>query len=332
MALIGKRIRRTSAGSASLTTVKALIDFDAAPVFGIPTRDGTGLREGMLVEGPQGWGEFSPPPECDDAVVARWLTAAVEGGTVGWPDPRRGRIPIAVTVPAVAAVVAHRMVADSGCGTADVAVGTRPGSLDEDVTRVAAVRDALGHDGRIRCSANGSWTVEEAVRAIRALAAAAGELEFVARPCRTVEELAVVRARTDVPIAADLPWAAAADVAVLRAGPLGGVRRALRLAEQCEVPCVVASSVETSIGLAAGLALAGALADLPLACSLGTAALLAGDLVAPGRALIPVDGYLPVAPMPASPDPELVSRFSLTDPDRVLWWRRRLLLARGGGG
>ena len=67
--------------------MKALIDFDGTRPFAIPMAVGPGVREGMLIEGPQGWGEFSPPLSCDDPTVQRWLTAALEPGTVGWPDP-----------------------------------------------------------------------------------------------------------------------------------------------------------------------------------------------------------------------------------------------------
>jgi O-succinylbenzoate synthase len=311
--------------------MKALIDFETAPVFGIPAIDGSGVREGMLIEGPQGWGEFSPPPDRDDRETSRWLTAAIEGGTVGWPDPRRGRIPIAVTVKAIDAASARRVVEASGCLTADVTVATDPDSLADDVARVEVVRDALGADGRIRLAANGRWTPEEAVRAIAILAKAAGDLEFVGEPCHTIDDLAAVRRRVDVRIAASASSAESVDVAILRSGPLGGVRRALRIAERLEMPCVVSSSGETSIGLASGLALAGALPELPFACALDTLSSLSGDVVAERRSLHPADGYLPVAPMPASPDPELVRRYALTDAARIDWWRRRLQSARTAG-
>lgn len=120
----------------------------------------------------------------------------------------------------------------------------------------------------------------------------------------------------------------AVDVAVLTCAPLGGVRRALRFAALCGVPCVVSSAVETSIGLSAGLALAGALPELPFSCGLGTRSLLAGDLVAEPRSLDPVDGYLPVAPMPPPPDPELLEQFAPTTPDVIAGWRDRLRRAR----
>jgi O-succinylbenzoate synthase len=319
--------------------VNTLIDFDDAPVFVITMVGDAGTREGMLLEGPQGWGEFSPFAECDDRAAARWLTAAIEPGTVGWPDPVRGRVPVAVTVPAGDPTRAHDTVTRAACRTAEVMVADPRSSLAEDVDRIEAVRDALGPDGAIRCTANGRWDVDTAVTAIAALDAAAGGLEYVEQPCRTVAELAAVRRKVDVRIAANVSvdppepprhgWLAeAADVAVLSCGPLGGVRRALVVADRCGLPCVVSSALETSIGLSAGLALAGALPDLDFACGLGTVALLAADLVAAPRSLVPVNGYLPVAPMPPGPDPELLARYALTDGERIAWWRERLARVR----
>jgi O-succinylbenzoate synthase len=318
--------------------MQTMIDFDVAPVFAMPEVDGVGLREGMLIEGPQGWGEFSPHDGDDDRVAARWLTTAIESGTVGWPDPVRGRVPIAVTVPAVDPRRAHQIVANAGCRSAEVTVGDGAGSLADDVARLGAVREALGADGVIRCRANGIWDVDTAVSAIAVLDKAAGGLEYVEQPCRSAEELAAVRGRVDVPVATAVPirpddaprasLVGVADLAVLRCGPLGGVRRALVIAEACGLPCVVTSTGKSSIGLSAGLALAGALPELRYACGLGATSLLSGDLVAGPRSLIPVGGYLPVAPMPPAPDPELVKQYAITDTDRIAWWRQRLGAAR----
>ncbi len=111
---------------------------------------------------------------------------------------------------------------------------------------------------------------------------------------------------------------------MLKCYPLGGVRRALRVAELCDIPAVVSSTTDTTIGLSAGLALAGALPELPFACGLGTRLLLGGDVVAGPRSLVPVDGYLPVAPTPPTPDPELLARYRMVSPGDIAWWRTRL--------
>ncbi len=126
-----------------------------------------------------------------------------------------------------------------------------------------------------------------------------------------MEELAAVRRRVEVPIAADesirraadpmrVVQLEAADIAVLKVQPLGGVEACLRIAGEIGIPVVVSSALETSIGLAAGLALAAALPDLPYACGLATTSLLSADVVA--RSLVPVDGALPVGRTIVDPD------------------------------
>jgi len=295
------------------------------------------VREGMLVEGPAGWGEFCPFPEYDDVECVPWLAAAVEAAEVGWPAPVRDRVPVNAIVPAVSPSDAFELVKAAGCGTAKVKVADARGSLGADVERVAAVRDALGPGGTVRVDANAAWTVDEAVTAIRALDRAAGGLEYVEQPCPSVAELAAVRRRVDVRIAADesirraedplrVAVAEAADVAVLKCAPLGGVRRALAVAEACGLPCVVSSALQTSVGLAAEIALAGALPELPFACGLGTGALLTADVV--DRPFVPQDGWLPVprrAPAPV-PDPAWEA-----PADRVGWWAERYARVRALG-
>jgi O-succinylbenzoate synthase len=159
-------------------------------------------------------------------------------------------------------------------------------------------------------------------------------LEYVEQPCRTIEELAAVRRRVDVRIAADesirraedplkVAVAGAADIAVIKVAPLGGVRRALRVAEACGLPCVISSAVETSVGLAAGLALAAALPTLDYACGLGTLALMTGDVTS--ESLVPVDGWLPVPSK--APIPDRYADFA-ADEETTGRWLARLARVR----
>nr|WP_026213669.1 o-succinylbenzoate synthase [Nonomuraea coxensis] len=277
---------------------------EAPVVFRIPMRTrfrGQTVREGVLLRGPAGWGEFSPFPEYGPRECARWLACAREAAFEGWPAPVRARVPVNATVPAVDPEEAHAIVRRSGCGTAKVKVAERGQGFDDDVARVEAVRDALGPSGRLRVDVNGAWSVDEAVSRLKRLDKY--DLEYAEQPCATLEELAAVRRACDVPIAADesirraedplrVRAAEAADVAVVKVQPLGGVRAALRVVEACGLPAVVSSAVETSVGLAAGLALAAALPSLPYACGLGTMALLSGDVA--DDSLVPVDGELTV--------------------------------------
>ncbi|MBV9059709.1 MAG: o-succinylbenzoate synthase [Pseudonocardiales bacterium] len=319
------------------------IDFDAARIYAVPLRtrfrDIT-VREGILIEGPAGWSEFCPFLEYDDLESACWLATAVEQCTQGWPKPLRDRVPINCIVPAVGERRAREIVAGSGCHTAKVKVADHPESLSEDLARVEAVRDALGPGGAIRVDANGVWDVETAVDHIRQLDKAAGGLEYVEQPCGTIEELAAVRRQVEVRVAADesirraddplrVAVAGAADVAVIKCTPLGGVRRSLRIAEAAGLPCVVSSALETSVGLAAQVALAGALPELDFACGLGTLSLLDGDVVADAASLRPVDGYLLVPRTPPTPDLALLDTYQLTDPRQAAWWRNRLARVRG---
>ncbi|WP_256512738.1 o-succinylbenzoate synthase [Actinoallomurus soli] len=304
-------------------------------VFAIPMRTRfrrVTRREGMLVRGPAGWGEFSPFPEYGPKECARWLAAAREAAHDGWPAPLRSRVPVNVTVPAVDAETAHRIAGASGCRTAKVKVA-EPGQTEaDDVARVEAVRDALGPGGKIRVDANGAWDVDTAVRMLRLL----GELEYAEQPCATLDELAAVRRRVETPIAADesirraedplrVRAAEAADVVVLKVQPLGGVRAALRVAEACGLPVVVSSAVETSVGLAAGAALAAALPELPYACGLGTLSLLEGDVVA--DPLTVTDGAIDVRRPEV--DEDALRRYEV---DGAAWRRRAAEAQRELGG
>jgi O-succinylbenzoate synthase len=289
-------------------------------------------RTGMLLAGPAGWGEFAPFADYDAVSAAPWLAAAHEAATLGWPPALRDRIPVNVTVPACSPQRAAQIVAAfGGAGTAKVKVAEAGQSLAADLERVAAVRDALGPAGRIRVDANGAWPdPDSAAAAIRSLDREVG-LEYVEQPCRTVAELARVRRLVDVPIAADesirlaedpleVARAQAADIAVIKVAPSGGVRAALRLVEALGLPAVVSSALETSVGIAAGVALAAALPDLPYACGLGTVALLDADVVS--EPLLPVGGWLTVRQV--VPDPARLVAVA-ADAEAADGWERRLV-------
>ncbi len=269
-------------------------------------------RSGVLVRGAgaDAWGEYSPFPDYDGERASRWWAAAMEAARGEWPAPVRGSIRVNSIVPEVGPADAARLAVAGGCIVAKVKVGGRGSSFADDRARVeaaaGAVRDLGGADARVRIDANGAWDVDRAVAAIRELESAARAagldgLEYVEQPCASVADLAEVRRRVDVPIAADesvrvptdplaVARAGAADILVLKVAPLGGVRACLAIAEEAGLPVVVSSAMETSVGLAAGLALALALPELPYACGLGTGTLLVDDVVS--RPLVPRGGIL----------------------------------------
>ncbi|MFI2489698.1 o-succinylbenzoate synthase [Promicromonospora kroppenstedtii] len=302
---------------------------------------GIDVRDGVLLRGPAGWGELSPFWDYDDEESATWLRAAHEAAFTGWPEAVRDSVPVNVTVPAVGPERAREIVlASGGCRTAKVKVAQRgpDGTLEPvaaEAERVAAVRDALGPDGAIRVDANAAWTPDEALAHLAEIDRAAGGLEYVEQPCADVDELALVRRKQDVPVAADesirrasdpmrVVRQEAADIVVLKVQPLGGVRACLDLAEQVGLPVVVSSALESSVGLAAGVALAAALPELPYACGLATSQLLTHDVVA--QPLLPTGGALPVR-RPA-PSPEALAAAAADEATTRRWLDRYHRLIR----
>ncbi|MFM7061187.1 MAG: enolase C-terminal domain-like protein [Actinomycetes bacterium] len=254
-----------------------------------------GEREVLLVEGPAGWGECSPLAgyPCDPA---RARAAALEAATLGWPAPRRTVVPVNAFLAADAPI---EPAALAGFPAIKVKVGRA--APDVDVRRLRALRDAVGPGPAIRIDANGAWDVPTAIEVLRAVEPL--HLEFVEQPVTSIDDLAEVRRRTAVPIAADecvrsvddarrVRALGAADLVVLKVQPLGGVRPALEVAAAAGLPAVVSSMLETSVGLAAGVALAAALDELPFACGLATLGEVAGDVT--DEPLLPVDGHVPV--------------------------------------
>ncbi|MDN5798275.1 MAG: o-succinylbenzoate synthase [Intrasporangium sp.] len=309
-----------------------------AQVVSIPMRvrfRGIDRREALLFEGPQGWGEFAPFPEYDDAEAARWLAAGIDWAYAVQPAAARDVVPVNATVPAVGPdLVAEVLARFDGCTTAKVKVAEAGQTLADDVDRVAATRDAMGASGRIRVDANGRWDLDTATDALGRLAAYG--LEYAEQPCATVEQLAQLRTALarrgiDVRIAADesirkavdplrVARLGAADVVVVKVAPLGGVASALEVVADCGLPAVVSSALDTSVGIAAGVALAAALPSLEFACGLGTVGFFAGDVT--GASMRPSAGVLAVRRPRVSTD----RLAALAAPsDRVQWWRDRLV-------
>jgi O-succinylbenzoate synthase len=251
-------------------------------------------RTGYLLEGPAGWGECSPLASWNDAERAAAERSALEAATLPFPATLRGRVAVNAMVPRVPPDVAATLALNSGCSTVKVKVGDAD-SLD----RVAAIRAACGPGVRIRLDANGAWDVDTAMRMLTVLSVY--DIELVEDPVASLEDLATLRGRVPMPLAAEssirttadaqrLRALEAADAIVLKPQRMGGVREALRAAEAAGVPAIASSALETSVGLAAVVALAASLPDSPFAHGVGTALLLASDVV--DDPLVPVKGWI----------------------------------------
>jgi O-succinylbenzoate synthase len=223
-------------------------------------------REALLFEGPNGWAEWSPFVEYEDAEARVWLNAAIDQAF----GPKRavGKVNINATLPAVAPEQVAGILAGFGeSDTVKIKVAEPGQKIEDDLARVTVVR-ALYPSVKIRIDANGGYTIEQALT----VAERVGELDYFEQPCQSIAELAELRVKLGglTRIAADesvrkvedpmaVVRAGAADVLVLKAQPLGGVTSALAIAAECGLPVTVSSALETRVGLQAGLALATAL-------------------------------------------------------------------------
>ncbi|WP_353066149.1 o-succinylbenzoate synthase [Arcanobacterium hippocoleae] len=280
-----------------------------AYIFELPMRvkfRGITMREGVLLQGPAGWAEFSPFWDYRTAESARWLMGGLDSVLRGYPlsAQQRREIPINVTVPAVPAPQAAEIAQALGAHTAKVKVAEPGQTIQDDLSRLAAVRAALGAKANIRIDVNGKWDLRTACDNLPKYDRAARGLEYAEQPCADVADLARLRKRIpSVQIAADeslrraenpllVRDLAAADVVVVKNQPLLGVRAALELVTELDLPAVVSSALESSVGLTSGLYLAAALPDLRYACGLGTAKLFHIDVSS--QALLARAGVLPV--------------------------------------
>ena len=292
---------------------------------------GITVREIALVQGAQGWGEFGPFLEYDDRESVRWLLAAIEASQIGWPTPLRMKIPVNATIPALSPHQAIK-VFDSfnGCKTAKVKVAQRGQALKDDIDRLRALKEHAPTGTHFRIDANGGWSLAEALIAVEAVYEVLGEsLEYVEQPCASVEELVALRTRiSPILIAADesirkaedplrVAQAGAADIAIVKVSPLGGVAAALRISAAAGLPTVVSSALDSAVGIRGGLALAAALPNLPYSCGLATTSLLREDLYR----FTPVNGEIEITNPIISES--VIQRLSAPI-ERVKWWRERI--------
>ncbi|MDO5617474.1 o-succinylbenzoate synthase [Kocuria sp.] len=295
---------------------------------------GVSSREAVLVRGPQGWGEFAPFLEYDDAEACAWWRSCLEAAWLGFPAPVRDRVPVNATVPAISADRVPHLLDGYGDGITAVKVKVAESgqSLAEDVARVAAVRAHAPH-AAVRVDANQGWSAAQAVEALAVLCEYG--LEYAEQPAAGIDGLYAVKeglaARgVTLPIAADesvrkaddpleVARSGAADVIVVKVAPLGGVSRALEIVRAAGLPAVVSSAIDTSVGLSAGVALAASLPQLPYACGLGTGTLLQRDVAHPP--LKPQAGALPVGS--ATVDPACLEKV-LLEGARRQWWLQRI--------
>lgn len=284
-------------------------------------------REFAIFEGPQGWGEFSPFLEYGPRECVPWLVSGIEAAVREAPLANRTEIEVNATLPAVNGreEIARILSWFPGCKTVKIKVGHQ---LQEDLTRIATVREILP-EARIRVDVNGSWTLKQALGALRSIYTG-GDIEYVEQPCATIEELRALKKELDVPILIagdeivrkspnplDIDVHGAIDILMLKVAPLGGIKRSLEIAKVHNLPVVVSSALDSAVGISYGLQLAAALPHLDFACGLGTGQLLADDI-----GVLPIkNGKIEVQRIVPS---VAAMREHEVSSDRLIWWRDRI--------
>ena len=302
---------------------------DTLRVVSLPTKTnfrGINHREVALFKGPQGWAEFSPFLEYDDQECAAWLGCAIEAATIATPALQRTSIAVNGTIPAIndRKRIEEIVASYPGVKTFKIKVGD---NLQEDVARVAWVR-SINRKAAIRIDVNGSWSVDEAQRNLYAMYEEVGAFEYVEQPCATVEELRELKSKIRIPlfIAGDevlrkakdpfsVDLSGAIDFLMLKVQPLGGITRAIKLADHHKLPVVVSSALESAVGISYGLKLAATLPTLNFACGLATASLLDSNV---GNLPV-VDGHIQIAQFEPNFDGLEVA------PERFEWWKNRIM-------
>ncbi len=321
----------------TLASKPAISDLLAsARVLSIPMRvkfRGVQHREVVLFEGSHGWTEWSPFLEYEDEEAAVWLRAALEFGFTETPRLSQSAIYINATLAAVAAEQVEEQLAAFGqFRTVKIKVAEPGQSIADDLARVRRVHE-LHPEVSIRLDANGGFDVATAIELAKELSLESIDLQYFEQPVKTIAELAEARlklARIGVKVAADesvrkvsdplaVANANAADVLVIKAQPLGGIRSALDVTREAKLPVTVSSALETSVGISMGLHLAAALEVESFDAGLGTVALLADDVCE--EPFIAENALLYVKRAVAS---ETKLEKLAADSDRVDWWRARL--------
>ena len=295
---------------------------------------GVNSRQSALIRGPHGWGEFAPFLEYGAQESAAWLACTLEAAWLPTPKPVRTRIPLNATLPAVPAERVPEVLAkyEGEIQELKIKVAEKGQSLADDIARVAAAREALPN-ARLKVDANMGYTLAGALEALRKLCEYG--IIYAEQPVASIEDMAALRfaiAEEGLParIAADesirkaedplkVARANAADLMVIKAAPLGGVRRALALVEQAQLPAVVSSALESSVGIATGASLAASLPTLRYGCGLGTVSLMAEDVT--DEPLIAHDGFMDLRTI--SPNPRRLERLA-TDEQTRQWWVERV--------
>lgn len=144
---------------------------------------------------------------------------------------------------------------------------------DLDITRVKAIRQAVGPDVTIRLDANQGWRVKEAVRTIGKLEDLGLDIEFIEQPVAAadIEGLKTVTDHVETPIMADEAAFSPQDVfqliamracdllniKLMKAGGLTPAAQIAAMAQAMDMECMMGCMLESKVGITAAASLSG---------------------------------------------------------------------------
>jgi o-succinylbenzoate synthase len=182
----------------------------------------------------------------------------------------RNQIPISFTVvigTVEESLKSAQQYIDQGAKVLKVKMGVDP---EEDIKRVAALRDSFGFGIKITADANQGYTVKQAIRTLSAMECY--DIEFVEQPVAADDVIGLqeVHKAVDIPIMADecaqsvhdvmeLIRLDAVDMINIKLQKCGGLRNAVKICNITESggkPCQIGCMIETGVGITAGTHLA----------------------------------------------------------------------------
>ena len=249
-----------------LHTDTGAVGYGEAPPTGVITGDTTGAILGAIQD------HIAPALLGRDLDEFEDLTAAVQKALVHNTSAARRNIVTDITIsvnPPEEMARDARTAVQRGYDCLKVKVGIDP---ELDVARLAAVRQAVGRDIKLRIDANQAWNAKQAVRILNQMQEKGLDIEFVEQPvpAADLEGMQYVTRHADVPVLADesvfspadalrIMQTGAADLVNIKLMKCGGITNALRIAAAAEVygvECMIGCMLEAKISVNAAVELA----------------------------------------------------------------------------
>ncbi len=197
-----------------------------------------------------------------------------------------------------------------------------------DITRLKAIRAAVGNDVDLRIDVNQGWTPDVAIRTIRRIEQLDLRPTFIEQPVPAwdVKGMALIAHAVETPIMADeglftlsdalaIIELKAADIFAIKLMKHGGYLRSKQiaaLAEAADIPCYVGSNLETGVATLACLHFVASTPMVTYGCELFGPKLLTDDVLSIPVEYSPGMVHCPSRPgIGASLDPQKVEKYRI---------------------